>query len=389
MRKSKLPLKKLYAFVSHFLKRVGPNKQAKKKGRPQKYEDALIITLWLFQMLNNYSYRETLEKAKDEGLNVPSLCDYHYRVKQLDDELLKSILEERAKLLLGDKQTLCYIADATGFGFGDKYNLNWKRGTQIRTVQSHVRLEVIMAVDENKRKIITAVETGGPYESEIEMLRKALKKLQPQKGLPFVADKGYDAVDIIESLLDRGFEPAIRIKETMRMSIKHPLRKLSNENWKRYGKIRYRVEQLFGSIKQKIGSSFKLLREDLARKASIACAILWNFWLLATYLFLLFLSGILHYGYAKDCGRFLEQPQHTRGCSKNPLSGPSPQRIRELTLSSPCPTLPCGREGVFFVPRTGKRRATFRTCWTMARILKSFPSSGFLPLVPRRVSSKL
>jgi hypothetical protein len=67
---------------------------------------------------------------------VPSLCDYHYRVKQLDDELLKSILEECANLLLEDKQILCYIADATGFGFGDKYNLNWKRGTQIRTVQS-------------------------------------------------------------------------------------------------------------------------------------------------------------------------------------------------------------------------------------------------------------
>jgi len=27
--------------------------------------------------------------------------------------------------------------------------------------------------------------------------------------------------------------------------------------------------------------------------------------------------------------------------------GSSPQRIRELTLSSPCPTLPCGRRGVF------------------------------------------
>jgi hypothetical protein len=89
-----LPLKKLYIFVSHFLKRVGPNKQAKKKGRPRKYEDALIISLWLFQILNNYSYRETLEKAKDEGFNVLSLCDYYYRVKQLDDELLKSILEE-------------------------------------------------------------------------------------------------------------------------------------------------------------------------------------------------------------------------------------------------------------------------------------------------------
>ena len=108
--------------------------------------------------------------------------------------------------------------------------------------------------------------------------------------------------------LKRGFEPAIRIKETMRMSIKHPLRKLSNENWKRYGKMRYRVEQLFGSIKQKIGSSFKLLREDLARKASIACAILWNFWVLATYLFLLYFCLVSCTMDAKCYGRFLEQP---------------------------------------------------------------------------------
>ncbi len=124
----------------------------------------------------------------------------------MDDELLKSILEECTKLLLGDKQTLCYIADAISFGFRDKSltlatpNLNRIKGTQIRTVQSHVRLEVII------------VETGGLCENEIEMLRKALKKPQPQKGLPFIADKGYDAVDIIESLLDKGFEPAIRIK---------------------------------------------------------------------------------------------------------------------------------------------------------------------------------
>ena len=84
--------------------------------------------------------------------------------------------------------------------------------------------------------IITAVETGGPCESEIEMLRKALKKLQPQKGLPFIADRGYDAVDTIESLLHRRFEPAIRIKETIRMGVRHPLRKLSNENWEIYGR---------------------------------------------------------------------------------------------------------------------------------------------------------
>jgi len=37
-----LPLKKLHTFVSYFLKRVGPNKQVKKRGRLQKYEDALM-----------------------------------------------------------------------------------------------------------------------------------------------------------------------------------------------------------------------------------------------------------------------------------------------------------------------------------------------------------
>jgi len=60
MRKSKLPLKKLYTFVSHFLK-------------------------------------------EDEGFDVLSLF------RQLDEKLLKSILEECAKLLLEDKPSICYI----------------------------------------------------------------------------------------------------------------------------------------------------------------------------------------------------------------------------------------------------------------------------------------
>jgi hypothetical protein len=45
--------------------------------------------MWLSQTLNKYSYRETLEKAKDEGFDVPSLCNYHYRVRHFNEELLK------------------------------------------------------------------------------------------------------------------------------------------------------------------------------------------------------------------------------------------------------------------------------------------------------------
>jgi len=49
---------------------------------------------------------------------------------------------------------------------------------------------VVTVADEDGRKIIMVVETGRVYESEIEMLRKALSRLEAQKGLPFIADKG-------------------------------------------------------------------------------------------------------------------------------------------------------------------------------------------------------
>ena len=66
-----------------------------------------------------------------------------------------------------------------------------------------------------------------------------------------------------------------------------------NLNRKRGTQIR--TEQMFGSIKQEIGSIFNLLREDLARKASIACAILWNFWVLATSFTIATLRGLVDF----------------------------------------------------------------------------------------------
>jgi len=69
-----------------------------------------------------------------------------------------------------------------------------------------------------------------------------------------------DAIDIIQRVLELGYEPAIRVKKTFRMKIRHPVKKLSMENWKRYGGYRYRIEPLFGSIKLKLGSSLMGVR---------------------------------------------------------------------------------------------------------------------------------
>jgi hypothetical protein len=54
-------------------------------------------------------------------------------------------------------------------------NLKWRRGIEVKQIKSHIRLEVIIAVD-NK---------GKAYASEIKMLNQILNKVDFIKGLPF------------------------------------------------------------------------------------------------------------------------------------------------------------------------------------------------------------
>jgi len=281
MRRSVLTLKHLYSFVKSYLQRIENTEPVKRRGRPKTFEEALIVTLWLYQTLYKLSYREVLEIAKHEGFHVPVLGDYHYRVKKLDEGVLKKILEESTKHFFRAKWDFKYlIVDGTGFGFGSKYTLNWMRGTQVREVSSHVRLVSLVGVDEEGRAIILGCEVGGPYASEVNMLREILDRIKELPRKPFIADRGYDAVDVIERVMKFGCEPAIGMKQSWRMRIRNSLRRMSFENWGRYRKKRNRIEGVFGSMKLKVGSSFTLIREDLAKKMAIACAILWNLYMI-------------------------------------------------------------------------------------------------------------
>jgi hypothetical protein len=73
------------------------------------------------------------------------------------------------------------------------------------------------------------------------------------------------------------------MKQTLRVKIKHPLRQLSKENWLKYGKKRYRIESLFGNIKNKANSVFKVKR----------WTILWNLYMILIYAFLFILSVLI------------------------------------------------------------------------------------------------
>jgi len=103
-------------------------------------------------------------------------------------------------------------------------------------------------------------ETGKAYASEIKMLHQILNKVDFIKGLPFIADKGYDSISVIQKILDIGLIPAVKIKQTLRVKIKHSLRQLS---------------------------------KNIAKKLAIAWAILWNFYMILIYVFLFILSVLI------------------------------------------------------------------------------------------------
>jgi hypothetical protein len=75
-----------------------------------------------------------------------------------------------------------------------------------------------------------------------------LDRIELERDKAFVADRGYDAVDIIQKILNKGLKSAIKVKETVRMRIRNPSRQLAKRYWKEYGKERYSIEQLFGSV---------------------------------------------------------------------------------------------------------------------------------------------
>jgi hypothetical protein len=164
MRRDKLPLSTIHTLGITLLATLpGLNPPAKRRDRPRIYEDSLILTLWLYQTLHQLSYREVLSIAHQQGFTVPSLRAYHYRVHQLAPELLQRLIEAAGKLLLELKRRgwKRLMADGTGFGYGQKYLLQWMRGSQLRQVSSQGRLVMLVAVDEKARSVIVPWSCGG------------------------------------------------------------------------------------------------------------------------------------------------------------------------------------------------------------------------------------
>ena len=142
------------------------------------------------------------------------------------------------------------------------YPLRLLRGLEIRKVKSHIGIVPAVGLTASGKRIIITKAAGGPYSSEVRLLIKALKEADRGilKGKSFIADRCYDSIEVMKQLIDLGTRPAIKVKETFRKGIRHPLCKESAKLWEEIGVKRFLAESLFGTLKA--GCGFSLQGEE-------------------------------------------------------------------------------------------------------------------------------
>ncbi len=116
------------------------------------------------------------------------------------------------------KQFHYLIADGTGFGYSDTFNLSWMRGKEIRQVKSHVKTEVLVGVVRDKA-VVVGINTGKAYSDEIKLLMPMMKELE-YRGRYFLGDAYYGSVELLRRVKELRMEAIVPVRDTIRKKVR-------------------------------------------------------------------------------------------------------------------------------------------------------------------------
>lgn len=269
MRRTTIKPKKLYELAREYLSTRHIPAPNSKGGRPRDYDDALILTIASIQNLNQYSFREALEYCEDYFADLPVLSTYHDRLSKFTS------IEYTGKKIVSltkpntPQKGRVFIVDGTGFSYYDVYPMKFFNGMDIRKIKTHVKVGALIGLAKNKRFVVSA-GAGKSYTGDTTLVQPLLEKLTPGQGY-VLGDKGFDSHRIMETIIKKGYCPAIDIKQGYLKKnvrkIKDPLRlqsKKNADNEKIYNK-RTLIEGLFGNIKQKLSSHVRVFKLEIAK----------------------------------------------------------------------------------------------------------------------------
>ena len=158
---------------------------------------------------------------------------------------------------------LLFVMDGTGFSYHDVYPMKLHHGTEIRKIQTHVKIAALMGLV-GKKRFAASVKAGRAYAGETTMIQSQLEALPKGKG-SILGDKGYDSVKIMMTIKQKGYRPVIPIKRYRGYAPKDPIRIESDLNaQKKIYQQRTLVEGMFGNVKQKLSSHIKVFKIEIA-----------------------------------------------------------------------------------------------------------------------------
>ena len=86
-------------------------------------------------------------------------------------------------------------------------------------------------------------------------------------------------VKLLEKTEEMGYNPLVYSRDTVWVRVRSEVRKRAQERAMRHKRImrgRYRIEQVFGSIKRAYGSYLEVRTERMARLLVLGMFIMWN-----------------------------------------------------------------------------------------------------------------
>jgi hypothetical protein len=267
------------------------------RGRNPLYPEALILTLALLQVAQQASYRQLLFGLAPQLLPthaLPALGTWLYRLQTLPEARWHALLTWLAEQGIALEQPAkpsekpLVLVDGTGWGFDTPYYAQYRRGAAIRQMRSHGK-GVVLGYWRGGAVWLVGASLGDAYANEAHLMAEWLDRYGAAggTGLPvpcgealWVGDKLYGRqARLLERVEAVGWLPVVRVAPSLYQSVRAPSRLRAWGRLGEYGwalKERYRIEQVFGSVKGAYGSYMGCRRVAYVRVRVWGQLVLWN-----------------------------------------------------------------------------------------------------------------
>jgi len=292
MRRIFISSRKLLTLTKQFMKSYNRKHKKKKWGRPYKYPEYYILYLMLIARLHNLSIRDTLRYArgiipkeirKDAGRKVPVVSNYWYRMVKMDKEIIEEFMIYVARRYLkkaGEEAYIYAIIDGTGFSYKEIYPMKFYRGEKIKKIKNHVKIVIMAAFNKEWRKgIVIGIKSGRGYSSEIRLAKEM--KIGYEGWEYLLGDKAYDDKKWMKRWIEKEKEVLIGIREGIWQKVKDETRKRVKEKVEKSEIYRYRwrIENVNGNVKEKMGRHIRVKNEEIAEKMAMIGYLLYNIYM--------------------------------------------------------------------------------------------------------------